>query len=262
MIKALGPGLRLTIAFTVLTGLVYPALMTGICGALFPRQANGSLVRVDGKVVGSRLIGQSFSNPEYFHPRPSEAGSGYDATQSGGSNLGPTSAKLILGVTTKDSSGKEIVSFDGIEDRIVHYCVDNNIPYESSIPVDRFKDAQGNLDDVKLIDAFNATTNPLVFTPKEPIPSDAVTASASGLDPAISPANAELQLSRVAMARGVSPDQIKPLIAQFTRRADLGLLGEPRVNVLLLNVALDQRFPVTKSRSADDAVTQRSEVLR
>jgi potassium-transporting ATPase KdpC subunit len=262
MIKALGPGLRLTIAFTILTGLVYPAFMTGISEMILPRQANGSLVRLNGKVVGSRLIGQSFSKSEYFHPRPSEAGSGYDATQSGGSNLGPTSAKLILGVTTKDSKGKETVSFDGIYDRIVHYCVDNGIPYESSVPLNQFKDAQGNLDDVKVIDAFNATTNPLVFTSKVPIPSDAVTASASGLDPAISPANAELQLARVAKARGVSPEQVKPLIAQFTRRADLGFLGEPRVNVLLLNVALDQRFPVTKSQSENAATGQKGAVLR
>jgi K+-transporting ATPase ATPase C chain len=250
MFKELGPGLRLTIAFTILTGLIYPAVMTAISEAIFPRQANGSLIRVDGKVVGSSLIGQSFTKPEYFHPRPSEAGSGYDATQSGGSNLGPTSAKLILGATTKDSSGKETVSFDGIEDRIVHYCIENSIPYNSSIPLNQFKDAQGNLDDVKLIDAFNSPTNPLVFTPKEPIPSDAVTASASGLDPAISPANADLQLARVAKARGVSPDQIKPLITRFTHRPDLGFLGESRVNVLLLNIALDQRFPMGKSQSA------------
>jgi potassium-transporting ATPase KdpC subunit len=262
MIKELGPGLRLTIAFTILTGLIYPAVMTGICETIFPGQSNGSLVRVDGKVVGSRLIGQSFSKSEYFHPRPSAAGNGYDATQSGGSNLGPTSAKLILGVTAKDSSGKETVSFDGIEDRIVHYCVDNGIPYDASIPLSQFKDAQGNLDDVKLIDAFNATTNPLVFTPKEPIPSDAVTGSASGLDPAISPANANLQLARVAKARGVNPDQLKSLIAKFTRGADWGFMGDPRVNVLLLNVALDQRFPVGKSQSASASAGEKGSIVR
>ena len=262
MIRALAPGLRLTIALTILTGLIYPAVMTGICEAIFPHKANGSLVRVDGKIIGSSLIGQSFSKPEYFHPRPSSAGNGYDATQSGGSNLGPTSAKLIMGATTKDNSGKETVSFDGIDDRIVRYCVDNGIPYESSIPLSQFEDAKGNLDDVKLIDAFNATTNALVFTPKEPIPSDAVTGSASGLDPAISPANAEIQLARVAKARGVSPDQIKPLIAQFTRGADLGFIGEPRVNVLLLNVALDQHFTVGKSQSANASVGQTNAVSR
>jgi potassium-transporting ATPase KdpC subunit len=246
MIKQLGPGFRLTLAFTILLGLLYPAVMTGLSEVIFPRQANGSLVTVNGKVVGSTLIGQSFSKPEYFHPRPSSAGSGYDATQSGGSNLGPTSAKLLHGTTKMDDKGKEIVDFDGIDDRIVHYCVDNNIPFDSSVPLDQFKDAQGNLDDVKLIKAFNDPKNPLVFTPKSPIPSDAVTASASGLDPDISPANADLQAERVAKARNVAPDQVKPLIAQSTTRPDWGFWGEPRVNVLTLNVALDQKFPAAK----------------
>lgn len=246
MIKQLGPGLRFTIALTILTGLLYPAVMTGISNVIFPRQANGSLVTVNGKVVGSSLIGQSFAKPEYFHPRPSAAGNGYDATASGGTNLGPTSAKLLHGTTKTDDKKNEVVDFDGIEDRIVHYCVDNNIPYESSAPLDQFKDSQGNLDDVKLIKAFNDDKAPLVFTPKLAIPSDAVTASASGLDPHISPANAEMQAERVAKARGVSADQVKPFIAQFTDRADLGFLGEPGVNVLLLNVALDQKFPLSK----------------
>ena len=246
MIKELGPGLRLTIAFTILTGLLYPAVMTGVSELIFPRQAKGSLVTVNGNVVGSSLIGQSFTKPEYFHPRPSAAGNGYDATASSGSNLGPTSAKLLHGTTATDDKGKETVSFDGIEDRVVHYCVENDIPYESSVPLDHFKDSQGNLDDAKLIDAFNDAKTPLVFAAKAPIPQDAVTASASGLDPHISPANAEIQAARVAKARGVAPDQVRPLIAQFTDRADLGFLGEPRVNVLMLNVALDQKFPVSK----------------
>lgn len=246
MIKELGPGFRLTLAFTVLTGLLYPAVMTGISELIFPKQAQGSLVTVNGKIVGSSLIGQSFAKPEYFHPRPSAAGNGYDATASSGTNLGPTSAKLLHGTTKMDDKKNEVVDFDGIEDRIVHYCVDNGIPYESSAPLDKFKDSQGNLDDVKLIDAFNDAKTPLVFTAKAPIPQDAVTASASGLDPHISPANAEIQAARIAKARGVAPDQIKPLIAQFTDRADWGFLGEPRVNVLMLNVALDQRFAVSK----------------
>ena len=246
MIKELGPGLRLTIAFTILTGLLYPAVMTGLSELIFPKQTKGSLVTVNGTVVGSSLIGQSFTKPEYFHPRPSVAGTGYDATASGGTNLGPTSAKLLHGTTATDNKGKETVSFDGIENRIVHYCMDNDIQYESSVPLDKFKDAQGNLDDVKLIDAFNDTKNPLVFTAKQPIPQDAVTASSSGLDPHISPANAEIQATHVAKARGVSPDQVKALIPQFTDRADWGFLGEPRVNVLLLNVELDRRFPVAK----------------
>jgi K+-transporting ATPase ATPase C chain len=246
MFKELGPGFRLTLAMTILTGLLYPAVMTGLAELIFPKQANGSLVSVKGNVVGSSLIGQSFAKPEYFHPRPSAAGSGYDATASGGSNLGPTSAKLLHGTTKTDDKGKEIVDFDGLDDRIVHYCVDNDIPYASSVPLDQFKDSHGDLDDVKLIKAFNDPNAPLIFTPKSPIPADAVTGSASGLDPHISPANAESQAGRVAKARGVSADQVKSLIGQFTERADWGFLGEPRVNVLLLNVALDQRFPISK----------------
>jgi potassium-transporting ATPase KdpC subunit len=246
MIKELGPGLRLMIALTILTGLVYPAAMTGISKGLFPGKANGSLVTANGKVVGSSLIGQSFAKPEYFHPRPSSAGNGYDATASSGSNLGPTSAKLLRGTTKLDDKGKEIVDFDGIEDRIVHYCVDNDIPYTASVPLDQFKDAQGNLDDVKLIKAFNDAKTPLVFTPKTKVPADAVTGSASGLDPHISPANADLQAGRIAKTRGVSPDEVRSLIAQATDKPALGFIGEPGVNVLLLNVSLDQKFPTRK----------------
>jgi len=246
MLKELGPGLRLMIVFTVLTGLLYPAVMTGLSEVIFPKQANGSLVTVNGKVVGSSLIGQLFSKPEYFHSRPSSAGSGYDASQSAGSNYGPTSAKLIRGTTKMDDKKNEVVDFDGIDDRIVHYCVDNDIPYESSVPLEQFKDSQGNLDDVKLIKAFNDDKTPLAFTPKELIPQDAVTASGSGLDPHISPANAEMQAGRVAKARNVPADQMKQLVAQFTERPDWGFFGEPRVNVLELNIALDQRFPASK----------------
>ncbi len=246
MIKELGPGLRLMIALTILTGLIYPVAMTGVSAAIFPAKANGSLVTQNGKVVGSSLIGQSFTRADYFHPRPSSAGAGYDATNSAGSNLGPTSAKLLYGTTKTDDKGKEIVDFDGLENRIVHYCVDNNIAYTSSVPLDHFKDAQGNLDDVKLIKSFNDAKSPLVFTPKAPIPSDAVTGSASGLDPHISPANAELQVGRVAAARGVSPDQVRPLIAQATDKPALGFIGEPRVNVLMLNLSLDQKLPGRK----------------
>src|ERR1700733_14787061 len=238
MLKELGPGFRITLIFTVLTGLLYPVVMTGLSEVIFPRQSKGSLVTVNGKVVGSSLIGQSFSKPEYFHPRPSAAGSGYDPTASGGSNLGPTSAKLINGTTKIDDKKNEVVDFDGIEDRIVHYCVDNGIPYDSSMPLDAFKDTQGNLDDVKLIKAFNNDRAPLVFTPRAPIPADAVTASASGLDPDISPANVEAQAARVAKARGVSLEQVQALIARHTEGRDLGFLGEPHVNVLELNLAL------------------------
>jgi K+-transporting ATPase ATPase C chain len=246
MLKELGPGLRLTIIFTVLTGIVYPVVMTGISEVIFPKQSKGSLVTVNGKVVGSSLIGQPFAKPEYFHPRPSAAGNGYDASSSGASQLGPTSSKLLHGTTKMDDKKNEVVDFDGIADRIVHYCVDNEIPYESSVPLDQFKDSHGDLDDVKLIKAFNDDKAPLVFMPKTQIPQDAVTASASGLDPHITPANAEMQATRVAKARGASADQVKQLVTQFTERPDWGIFGEPRVNVLLLNVALDQHFPVSK----------------
>src|SRR5689334_8538541 len=244
MIKEIGPGFRLTLVFTVLTGLLYPAVMTAISEAIFPKQANGSLVTVGDKTVGSSLIGQNFSKAEYFHPRPSSAGGGYDASASSGSNLGPTSAKLIHGTTKMDDKKNEVVDFDGINLRIVHYTIDNEIPYESSVSLDQFKDPKGDLDDVRLIKAFNDDKAPLVFTPKAPIPADAVTASASGLDPHISPDSAQAQVARVAKARGVSPDQMNQLVAQFTEGPDLGLPGEPRVNVLRLNLALDQHFPV------------------
>jgi K+-transporting ATPase ATPase C chain len=193
MIKELGPGFRLTLIFTILTGLLYPAVMTGLSEAIFPKQANGSLVTVNGTLVGSSLIAQGFTKPEYFHPRPSAAGNGYDATASGGSNLGPTSQALMTRVQAS----------------VVAFRKEN-------------PDFTGN------------------------IPSDILTTSASGLDPHISPAAAEAQAARVAKARGVSQDEVEPLIAQFTQRPDWGFLGEPRVNVLLLNIALDQKLPLAK----------------
>jgi potassium-transporting ATPase KdpC subunit len=237
------PGLRIKIFMTVLLGVIYPLLMTGISQVIFPKQANGSLIKEGDKVIGSELIGQGFSKPEYFHGRPSSAGSGYDASASSGSNLGPTSAKLIHGTTKMDDKKNEVVDFDGINLRVVHYSIENDIPYDSSVPLDRFKDAKGDLDDVKLIKAFNDDKAPLVFTPKAPIPADAVTASSSGLDPHISPASAQAQVTRVAKARGISVDQANQLVAQFTEGPALGLLGDPRVNVLKLNLALDQQSP-------------------
>ncbi len=193
-------------------------------------------------MIGSELIGQNFSKAEYFHPRPSSAGSGYDATASSGSNLGPTSAKLVNGTTKMDDKKNEVVDFDGINLRLVHYCLENDIPYESSVPMDRFKDANAGLDEVKLIRAFNDDKAPLVFKPKSPISADAVTGSGSGLDPHISPDSALAQAARVAKARGIPVEQANQLIAKFTEGPDLGLLGEPRVNVLKLNLALDQQY--------------------
>jgi len=232
------------VVMTVLTGLLYPAVITGISQAVFRDQANGSLITVNGQVVGSRLIGQNFTKDEYFHPRPSSAGSGYDPTATAGSNLGPTSAKLFNGTTkTDDKTKQDVVDFDGIKDRVVHYCVDNGLPYESSVPLDKFKDDKGNLDDVKLIKAFGDDKAPLVFASKTPIPADAVTASASGIDPHISPRNAELQAARVARARAVSLEQVQAVVDEHTEGRTWGLLGEPRVNVLELNLALDARFP-------------------
>jgi potassium-transporting ATPase KdpC subunit len=243
MFSELKPGLRMMLVMTALTGLVYPALVTGIARVVFHDQADGSLVVSDGRVIGSRLIGQNFTRPEYVHPRPSASGRGYDATASAGTNLGPTSAKLVNGTTKLDDKKNEVVEFDGIKTRIVHYCLENALPYDSSLPFDQFTDDKGNLDDVKLIKAFNDDKAPLVFTPKAQIPADAVTASASGLDPHISPANAQAQAARVAKARGASVDQVLEVIARHTEGRTLGILGEPRVNVLELNLDLDRRLP-------------------
>jgi K+-transporting ATPase ATPase C chain len=243
MWSEIGAGFRMMVVMTVLTGLIYPGIVTAFSQVFFRDEANGSLIVSNGQVIGSRLIGQNFTRPEYFQPRPSAAGSGYDPTASAGSNLGPTSAKFINGATKKDEKGNEVADFLGVKARIVHYCLDNGIAYESSVPLDNFKDARGNLDDARLIGAFNDEKAALVFTPKTPIPADAVTASASGLDPHISPGNAEAQAARVAKARGVSLNQTQSLIAQHMKGRTFGFLGEPRVNVLELNLALDEQFP-------------------
>jgi K+-transporting ATPase ATPase C chain len=189
MLSELRPAILITIVFTILTGLAYPLAVTGIAQTLFHHQANGSLIEQNGKTIGSELIGQNFTKPEYFHPRPSNAGTnGYDAAASGGSNLGPTNPALNDRLTKGAAQfHKENPDFTG------------------------------------------------------QIPADAITTSGSGLDPEISPANAIAQAPRVAKARGLSTESVTAMIAQFTQQRDLGVLGEPRVNVLKLNLALDAR---------------------
>lgn len=256
------PAVAATIVLTIICCGIYPLIVWGIAQVAFPRQANGSLLKrdgsyttKDGEAAGSALLGQNFSAPQYFHPRPSSAGNGYDAANSGGSNFGPLSAKLLKGTTRPTTlpaaqsgaeplPGPDAVDFDGIGDRVVHYCLENNIAYESSRPLDEFRDKDGNIDDVKLIKAFNDDKDPLAFKAKAPIPADAVTASGSGLDPHISPANASMQKTRVAKARGMGEDELQELIAQYTDGPDLGVLGDPGVNVLRLNLALDARHPM------------------
>lgn len=194
MLSELKPAILITIFFTLLTGILYPLAITGAAQALFHRQANGSLIVVNGQPAGSELIGQNFAKPEYFHPRPSAAGTnGYDPTASGGSNLGPTNPALSDRLT-KDAAQfrRDNPDFDG------------------------------------------------------PVPADAITTSASGLDPEISPANALAQAARIAKARQASHAAVASLVAANTTPRDFGVLGEPRVNVLKLNLALDRSLPVKR----------------
>lgn len=187
------PAVMLTLLLCVLTGLVYPGIVTALAQALFPHQAGGSLIRSGrGDVIGSELIGQSFSTPRYFHPRPSAAGAGYDDTLSGGTNLGPTSAKLA--------------------DTLIAAAIDSAVRREGAR--------------------------------KGEVPSDMVTASASGLDPDISPATAFLQVARVARARHADSSRVRALVERHVEGPQFGLFGEPRVNVLLLNLDLDRVVPL------------------
>jgi K+-transporting ATPase ATPase C chain len=186
MSSEIRPAILITLFLTAITGILYPLAMTGLAQVVFPHQANGSLMVEGGQVVGSELIGQNFSGEAYFHPRPSAAGTnGYDATASGGSNLGPNDAGLL----------------------------------------ERIGDSARQLAQER---------------PGAPIPVDLVTTSGSGLDPHISPAGAELQVARVAKARSLSADAVRDLVRANTEGRQFGILGEPRVNVLLLNLALDR----------------------
>jgi K+-transporting ATPase ATPase C chain len=188
--RQLRPAIVLTLVLCVVTGIVYPGVVTGLAQLLFNRQANGSMVTVNGRVVGSALIGQTFTRPEYFHGRPSAAGAGYDAAASSGTNKGPTDRKLA--------------------DTLIAQAVDDAITNDGAT--------------------------------KGAVPTDMATRSASGLDPHISPANAALQVARVARTRGVDSAAVRALVDAHTEGRQFGLFGEPRVNVLLLNVALDSAF--------------------
>lgn len=185
----------MTLVTTVVFGLIYPLVVTGLAQVIFPGRANGQLIRRgDGTVIGSRLIGQPFVSPGYFHSRPSTAGNaGYDAGASGGSNLGPTNQKLL----------------DRVKAEVARLQAEN---------------------------------------PTKPVPIDLVTTSASGLDPHISPAAAEFQVPRVAREREITEDKLRGIVAAHTEARQFGFLGEPRVNVLLLNIALDEQKPLIRTK--------------
>ncbi|HEY1922021.1 MAG TPA: potassium-transporting ATPase subunit C [Tepidisphaeraceae bacterium] len=280
LLSHLWASISATIILAIICSGLYPLAIFGIGQLISPVQANGSLLKKDGsfttragEAVGSALIGQNFSLPQYFHPRPSAAGNGYDSTSSGGSNLGPLSDKLINGASTpaatQPSVQPETLAYDGVRLRTLHYAIDNGLSFKLynqradgtdqkvQVPIKQFEDSQGNLLDVKLVDAFphpvSDTPDRIVLTAgpffdsqgKEVlIPGDAVTASGSGLDPHISPANAELQINRIAAARHITAGQIRSLVQQFTDGPSLGFLGDPGVNVLRLNLAVEAKYPV------------------
>ena len=275
-----------SVGVTLILGAVccglYPLVVWGVSQAVFPIQANGSLVKKDGsfttddtQAVGSYLIGQNFSAPGYFHPRPSAAGTGYDGSSSGGTNLGPLSDKLINGATQTPPPAAapapppaETLAFDGIRLRVIHYCVDNGIAFKlytikpggtriAEVPLSKYQDKDGNLLDTKLVDEFpHPPTDPadkiavIAADFATLIPGDAVTGSGSGLDPHISPENALLQAQRVADARKLPKAKVLELIRASTDQPNLGFLGDPGVNVLMLNIALDKRAPLPAPAAA------------
>jgi len=304
-----------SIAMTVTLGIIccgiYPLIVWAIAQGIFPNQANGSLVKKDGtyttkdeEAVGSSLLGQNFSLPQYFTPRPSSAGNGYDPTSSGSSNLGPLSDKLINGLTQAAatqpttapvastapagtpgaatsvaatapaaSQPSETLAFDGIRLRTIHYALNNNISFKLynlspdgtkvEVPISKFEDSSGNPIDTALVDAFphpeNDAPDRVVLVAGDfhkadgtpvMIPADAVTGSGSGLDPHITPDNADLQATRVAAARNISVDKVQELIAEHTDAPSLGIFGDPGVNVLMLNLALDNKYPVPAAAPA------------
>jgi K+-transporting ATPase ATPase C chain len=200
--KALWTSLIATLILSAVVSFVYPTAVWGLAQLIAPFKANGSLAEKDGKIIGSYLLGQNFQSPQYFHPRPSAAGQGYDAANSGGSNFGPISEKFLLGRQDKPETKDVDESFKGLRQRVEEYRSINKLGADVKIPV------------------------------------DAVTASASGLDPHISPRNAELQAPRVAAARKMDLGIVRKLIEEATEEPDLGILGERRVNVLRLNLAL------------------------
>jgi len=205
MRRQLLSGLGMLAAMTVLLGLAYPLAVTGVSQLAFPDKANGSLVMQDGKVVGSALLGQAFTRPEYFQPRPSAAALGYDGLASGASNLGPSSEKLLDGVADDPATPDVDESFAGVRQRV---------------------------------DAYRAAND---LGPNDTVPVDAVTASASGLDPHISPANARIQAARVARQRNMAVADVLQVVEAHTEGRMLGVLGEKAVNVLELNLALDEK---------------------
>ncbi len=205
MRRQLFPAVVMLAVFTVLTGIVYPLAMTGFAQAAFDDKADGSLIERHGQVVGSRLIGQSFTGAGYFHPRPATDGYASGPGSSYGSNEGPTSERFLLGEDDPGTIGVDESQTGGVDDRVRAYRHDNGLAADAEVPV------------------------------------DAVTGSASGLDPHISVANARLQAARVARARGLDDTTVEDLIDRHTEGRDLGFLGEPGVNVLELNLALDGR---------------------